>query len=338
MASGDEINLRASAINSLVAFDAEVLHVDDRPALSLADAKSIVHKVQAVLKPFTRDVIELLDDPAINRLRQQGDAILEVLRRATQYRPEAGQAKRDEVLRDLKAAYESLWRELRYDYTFAVVRQLQPELIEAKIDAVQKAAEKSVRDSTAATAEKSEALLKELQGIADSAQKAAGLTGAAANAKFFDDAASAQSDEARAWGRRGRWAAGWLIVAIAFVALLPFLHAIPGLSWLVWTENAQGTAQLLGIKVLVVVPLLYWVVLCARNYMAHKHNEVVNRHRQNALQTFKALVDAAKEPSKQDIILTKAAECIFGHQETGFVKAADSGEGPKSIVEVFKKD
>jgi hypothetical protein len=57
-----------------------------------------------------------------------------------------------------------------------------------------------------------------------------------------------------------------------------------------------------------------------KNYTAHRHNTVLNKHRQNSLATYKALVDAAGDQANRDIVLTTTAESIFGAQATGFAK------------------
>ncbi len=54
--------------------------------------------------------------------------------------------------------------------------------------------------------------------------------------------------------------------------------------------------------------------------MSHKHNEIVNRHRQNALATFTTLADATSDAASSDIVLSHAASCIFSPQETGYAK------------------
>jgi hypothetical protein len=79
----------------------------------------------------------------------------------------------------------------------------------------------------------------------------------------------------------------------------------------------------------------YALVLCSRTFLAHTHNAIVNRHRQNALLTFQALVNAAKEESKKDIILTHASACMFSPQETGFTKHAS--EGTSNIIQLLGK-
>lgn len=78
--------------------------------------------------------------------------------------------------------------------------------------------------------------------------------------------------------------------------------------------------------------------MAAKNYTTHKHNAVVNRHRQNALLTYRALVTAAEDTGTQDIVLAHAASCIFSPQETGFATSkGDSVSGSKSVLELLTK-
>ncbi len=74
--------------------------------------------------------------------------------------------------------------------------------------------------------------------------------------------------------------------------------------------------------------------------MSHKHNQVVNRHRENALKTFKALSEGAANPDNKDIILTHASQCIFSPQDTGYTQgnsSSDSGTSLKSVIEILPK-
>ena len=84
--------------------------------------------------------------------------------------------------------------------------------------------------------------------------------------------------------------------------------------------------QLAVSKILVFATIGSFVLLSAKNYMASRHNAVVNKHRQNSLATYQALVEAAGDQANRDIVLTKAAESVFGAQPTGFAKS-DGAEG-----------
>jgi len=87
--------------------------------------------------------------------------------------------------------------------------------------------------------------------------------------------------------------------------------------------TAYETVQLAVSKILVFVVLSYMLYLCAKNFLSHKHNAIVNKHRQNALLTYKALVEAAGNTPNREVVLNHAAACIFGPQSTGY--SGDSG-------------
>lgn len=136
-------------------------------------------------------------------------------------------------------------------------------------------------------------------------------------------------------------AAKWLIYTYRFAAALGvfailslFLHKI---EWIKPASTAE-MFQLITSKVLIFTVLGYLLIMAARNYATYKHNAVVNRHRQNALLTYRALVAAAENGGTQDIVLAHAAACIFSPQETGFTHGkGDSVGGPKSVLELMTK-
>ncbi len=91
-------------------------------------------------------------------------------------------------------------------------------------------------------------------------------------------------------------------------------------------------------KLLIFAVLAYMLLLCARNFLAHKHNSIVNKHRQNALLTFKALADAASKEDQRDVVLTYAAACIFSPQETGYTKSGGAQlELPTNIIQAIPR-
>ena len=73
-------------------------------------------------------------------------------------------------------------------------------------------------------------------------------------------------------------------------------------------------------KVLTLAALSFWLAFSARNYGSHRHNATLNRHRTNALQTFRSLAEAAKVEEACDVILKEAAAAIFGVHHTGYSK------------------
>ena len=97
-------------------------------------------------------------------------------------------------------------------------------------------------------------------------------------------------------------------------------------------------AQFITRKFLIFAVLSYMLIMSVKNYNNFKHNAVVNRHRQNALVTFQALVVASGEKGTGDIILANASACIFSPQETGFSQGGKSDSaGAKSVLELMTR-
>ncbi len=105
----------------------------------------------------------------------------------------------------------------------------------------------------------------------------------------------------------------------AYAALSMFLHKIPWIMPRAGCVSDSATECKKCSSIFVV--MAYMLLLFARNFLAHKHNAIVNKHRQNALLTFKALVDAAGGEERRDVILTYAAACIFSPTGNGIHQA-----------------
>ncbi len=182
-----------------------------------------------------------------------------------------------------------------------------------------------------------EKLTKELKQVKEDADNALKEIRAVAAEQGVSQKAVHFKDEA---DRQEVLASKWLKLTYVFSAavgtfavLSLSLHKIP----LVRPESNFDAVQLLSSKFLIFAVLGYLLILAARNYATHKHNSVVNRHRQNALLTYKTLVEASGSGA-QDIVLAHAASCIFSPQDTGFSSSTkDSSSGSKSVLELMTK-
>ena len=77
---------------------------------------------------------------------------------------------------------------------------------------------------------------------------------------------------------------------------------------------------------------------CIKNYTAEKHLETVNRHRQNALDTFDAFVAASEgDRETRDAVLLAATNCIFDANQSGYLSVKTSrSESASPIPHVVK--
>lgn len=155
--------------------------------------------------------------------------------------------------------------------------------------------------------------------------------GVSQQAVHFKTESVDQEKSAASWLTRTYWFAG----ALGFFAV--FSLVLHKFEW-IKPANEIESFQLISSKILIFAVLGFLLVMAAKNYASHKHNSVVNRHRQNALLTYQALVKAAAGQGTEDIVLANAASCIFSPQESGFSQGrGDGSSGSKSVLELFTK-
>lgn len=164
------------------------------------------------------------------------------------------------------------------------------------------------------------AVMEKANEAASKAHESASMVGVAQHAAIFHDEAKSCQKKAN----------HWLIAAVIAVVFFVF---VPGIGynflWEFFAEKsaAAGNVQFYITRVVLFSATVYALFFCVKNYGATRHNYVVNEHRKNALQTFQVLVDSAKSPDANDIVLTHAARCIFDQQDTGYAKGGGSNEG-----------
>ena len=90
-------------------------------------------------------------------------------------------------------------------------------------------------------------------------------------------------------------------------------------------------------KVVVLTALFYGLSITNRNYKAHKHNAVMNKHRQNALSTFETFSSAASaDDQTKNAVLLETTHSIFSNQQTGYLKSEGDSESNSKIIEIIK--
>jgi hypothetical protein len=166
-----------------------------------------------------------------------------------------------------------------------------------------------------------------VESALQAARDAAAQQGVQFQAKAFQIAFADHSDAADKW-LRALFAFACVLVIWACAAPWTFAFITQASQLVIPSE------QLIAAKILGFAVLSFIVVICARSYFAHRHNAVVNLHRQNALITYKALVEASSDSINREIILQHAAACIFGPQSTGYSREGKGG--PPSVHNVIE--
>ena len=126
----------------------------------------------------------------------------------------------------------------------------------------------------------------------------------------------------------------WLLMAILATVAFPIVFF--ALQEYLKSDAAQltGTLQSLFTKGFLLSPVYVWLNRSIKNHAAQKHLEVINTHRQKALDTFDAFVAAAEgNQETRDAVLLAATEAIFAANQTGYLSTKTTGPDNRSPVQ-----
>jgi hypothetical protein len=181
-----------------------------------------------------------------------------------------------------------------------------------------------------------EEVLGEARSTLAKQKDAAAETGATRHAALFADEAKDHNDIAKKW----LLALFGILVITAVAALSLLFVQLKDIDAIVEntldSDVSMDHVQFTISKVLLVAVCFYGLAIASKNYKAHRHNAVVNKHRQNALQTFETFVKAASDSQTKNAVLLEAARTIFGNQPTGYLVKEGESDTPSRIIEVFK--
>lgn len=168
----------------------------------------------------------------------------------------------------------------------------------------------------------------QIKGLLDAAKNATAGVGTSKYSEIFQNEATTLSKKAD----------NWLIGSFVLLALIIGL----GILYInCFTIDKDGTPayviQYSITKILIFTSLFYALAICSRNYKALKHNSIINKHRQNALNTFETFVKAANDDEQtKNAILLEVTRTIFSSQQTGYLSNEGENEPSNKIIEIIK--
>jgi len=291
-------------------------------------------RIIALFSQIPETILSDLSSHHLTVVRDQANSIFnqfnEVLAFSVDNFPQGNiQAERTNRISSIENAYNSAFDQLMPIISYAASRVTDF----ARLEQQGRSTVQGIIDETSS-------LIEELKGSKDQAEKilntvreVAAEHGVSQQAVYFKEEAGYHEVQAEEWlGKTWRYAIGFSI----FAGLSLFLHKIPFLT----PANSYETVQIAITKFLIFGILGLLLFLSVKNYLAHRHNFVLNRHRQNALLTYRSLADAAQSPENRDVILTQAAASIFSIQSTAYDRSGTrvSASPLQTLVEVFKKE
>lgn len=112
-------------------------------------------------------------------------------------------------------------------------------------------------------------------------------------------------------------------VALAGLVLVTFAWQPPSAND--WTEFVRGSA----LRILLLSVATVALAFCLRNYRVNKHLEVLNRRRENALNTFGLFQGAVTSEDARNFVVQELVRAVFSHEDTGYVQA----DSERTIIE-----
>ena len=273
----------------------------------------------SALDDFPKNIIDQIKNHAKNDL-QKFENILDF--KTTD--PNAAQAHENH-LNTLLSAYDASFRILHPFISYSLHKSADFQ----RLDSEARSTLKSIRDEAEEFTDNLKNKNDEASQILDEIRKVAAEQGVTQQAIYFSETSEKHENSSKKW-----------LIATISISIVLGIYAFLTLFFHKWfaPQNTYETVQLAVSKVMIFAVISYMLYLFARNFLSHKHNAIINLHRQNALLTYQALVDAGGDSSNRDIVLMQAATCIFSPQCTGYTRDLSGNlSSNKSIIEFLTK-
>lgn len=291
--------------------------------INFAEAVEPAERLIDLYRQLPLEVLEQLPNSYLTTVQNQADNDFNLLDSILKFEPGMPRAERDSRLDNLRKAYDPTFQSLHAFISYSVRKSTDF----SKLEREARSLIQNVTDRANELQHELENRKKEADAVLQAVRKVAEEQGVSQQAIYFKNEADNHEKESTVWLKT----TVWLTVGLTgYAAATLVLHKMPILA----PTNLYETVQLAASKILIFVTISYFLILSAKNYVAHRHNSVINRHRQNALATYTALVKAAGDEATRDVVLAKAADCIFSAQSTGFAKTESADGGSLSLVNV----
>jgi hypothetical protein len=311
----EEIGRLRLALKTIAEVDVErdLVRAPDLGSASFADSRPLFQEmVQYAKKLQPLDWHKLPRKTAAN-LAQPAEQVVAQLQQVKGFTLEQGEPmpRRDNIASQVEASFNAL-----REAAIPVVGYLSWESV--NLDQIRADVQSLLQEATAQVGEtmkQLDARRAEADEALQAIRAASALAGVAHHAEVFSAAAARHEKSASKW-----------LIASGIAALATVFAAIALV--LLWEINGDisdaSVFQLVVAKGVLLAVGFFITFNCVRMYRSHTHLSVVNRHREDALRTFKAFAEGTDSSEVRDKVLLEATHAIFGQTATGFIDARDS--------------
>ncbi len=295
--------------------------------------KEVIEPAQQLIDLYKRLSVTALQDFPDNILtpiKDNANAHFNLFNQILEFNPEQQDpgSARTSMINQVINAYQPAFQALHQYISYSLHRSADFQ----RLDTEARATLQSIEDRATKISENLSIHEQNAKAALDEIRRVAAEEGVTKQAAHFNAEYEHHKEEAEKWqGYSLKLACG----LGAFAVLTLFLHKIPFLK----PADAYDTIQLAISKFLIFSVMAYMLFMATKNFLNHKHNAIVNKHRQNALMTHTALVEASGNEGVRDVVLLQASSCIFSPQSTGYTSSNGDNDisNQKSIIEILSK-
>lgn len=306
-------------------FDAKGLEQRERlgSEFQFSEAVSPTEKLISLFQKIPSDSMVEFPEKELKAIQSTANSTFNIFDQILSFdvkQPEPGQ-RRDALINQLDGTFQQTFSVLFPFISYAMARTV--DFNQLSTDG--RAAVQGVKDDVAELVTELNTTSEEATRVLTEVRELAAEHGVTQQAKYFSEQAT----------KHERSAAYWLKASIG-MAVLVLLYAIstlffPYLEIFQADSNLQAI-QLLASKFLVFAVLSFGLFQTIKNYQAHRHNAIMNNHRQNALLTYKTLAEAGGSAEARDTVLQHAAAAIYAPSDSGYMKSEERGYGGNPVV------
>jgi len=228
------------------------------------------------------------------------------------------------IIQEVKNAYDTIMEPLTVPLAFTATQATDY----AKIEREAKGYHATMREEADIFKKMLESYKVDAEKALQAVKAQAAEAGVATNAQIFLTDSSNHALTAKNWLTATIWSSAiTLVVAIVFV-IISFKYQPP---------TTASAIQYVVSKLILLSTLSFGIFWCARNYKSSKHNETLNKHRANALMTFRAFVEGSSDQQIKEAILLQAAQAAFVNRPTGYEDQEKESQAINPVVEILGK-
>lgn len=330
-AEQEEFESSITSLERIQSFDVETLPRAAELGKSFAFT-DVVEPASRLVELFKRLSSKALDDfgaSQINQVKTQSDSCYNLFHEILSFDATQTNAHnvQQSLIQKVVAAYQAAFNTLLplIGYSLHKTADFQ------RLDSEARAALQGIKDEASSITGDLEQQKKDAESALEAIRTVAAEQGVTQQAIYFKNEADSNDEGSKKWKDE---TLKYAIILGIYSVLSLFIHKIPWIA----PSNPYETVQMAVSKVLIFAVISFMLYLSARNFLSHKHNAVVNKHRQNALMTYKALVEAAGDKQQaSEAILIHAAACIYAPQPTGYTGGSADAQGARSVIELLSK-